>query len=138
MPENASKHLTLVETLELTRPYDEAAPLIQAVVRRLEREGVQALIAMQFHTNETKTELGVVLTFSDAEQMLTHINMLSGWEEFRRFAKAVRLVEMRVHGKLNPEAEAWIRRFNKPMKKLELHVAGFVRPGIGATTLELT
>lgn len=120
-------HVTLVEVLELTRPYDEVAPLIAAAVRRLEIEGVKALLSMQFYRNDAATELGAVITFASSSQMIEHMNMISAWEEFRCFSTMVKLVDMRVHGTLDPEAEAWIRKFNGPMKKLESHVAGFVR-----------
>ena len=90
-------------------------------------EGVRALRSMQFYTNEAKTELGAIITFASAAELLTHVKMISDWEEFRRFASMIKLVDMRVHGRLTPEVEAWIRQFNGPLKKLEHPVVGFVR-----------
>ena len=127
MSTNVSDYVTLVEILELTRPYAEVEPIIQSTVRRLEAEGVRALRSMQFYTNEAKTELGAIITFASAAELLTHVKMISDWEEFRRFASMIKLVDMRVHGRLTPEVEAWIRQFNGPLKKLEHPVVGFVR-----------
>lgn len=122
-----SDYVTLVEILELTRPFEEVAPLLSIAIRRLETEGVKALLSSQFYRNEAGTELGAVIRFANSTQMMEHVNMVSGWEEFRRFATMIKLVDMRVHGKLDPEAEAWIRKFDGPIKKLETLVVGFVR-----------
>ncbi len=122
-----SDHVTLVEILELTRPYDEVVPFLSAAIRRLETEGVKALLSSQFYRNEAGTELGAVIRFANSSQMMEHVNMVSGWEEFHRFSSMIKLIDMRVHGKLDPEAEAWIRKFNGPIKKLEHLVVGFVR-----------
>lgn len=121
------KYVTLVELLELTVPLAEIAPLLQATLRRLEVEGVPGLVSMQFHANEAQTELGAVITFSDGDQMPAHTEMISGWDEFKRFSKMIKLKEMRVHGTLSPAAEAWIRQFSGPISKFEQPVAAFVR-----------
>ena len=43
--------VTPVEILGLTRPYGELAPRLAAAVHRLENEGIQALLSMQFYRN---------------------------------------------------------------------------------------
>ena len=53
--------------------------------------------------------------------------MISGWPEFQRFTTSIKLVDMRVHGRLSEAVEAWIRQFNGPLAKYERFVAGFVR-----------
>jgi hypothetical protein len=123
----ASEFVTLVEVLELTVPYEEFAQAVGAATRRLEAEGVRELIAVHFYGNPGSTEAGAILTFSDRERMIEHIEMISEWEEFRRFFACVRPLDARVYGKLSEEAEAWIGQFDVLSKKFEEHVAGFVR-----------
>ena len=123
----ASEYVTLVEVLELTVPYEEFAQAVGAASRRLQAEGVRELVTVLFYGNPGSTEAGAILTFSDREQMIEHIDMISEWEEFRRFFSCVRPLDVRVYGKLSEEAEAWIGRFDVLSKKFEQHVAGFVR-----------
>ena len=123
----ASEYVTLVEVLELTRSFEEFADAIEAASRRLEAEGVQELIAVHFYGSPESTEAGAILTFSDRERMIDHIEMISGWEEFERFFATVKPLDVRVYGRLSEEAEEWIGRFDVLSKKFEHHVAGFVR-----------
>jgi hypothetical protein len=123
----ASEYVTLVEVLELTVPYEEFAHAVGAATRRLEAEGVRELVAVHFYGNPGSTEAGAILTFSDRERMIEHIEMISEWEEFEKFFGCVRPLDVRVYGKLSEEAEAWIGRFDVLSKKFEDHVAGFVR-----------
>jgi hypothetical protein len=123
----ASEYVTLVEVLELTVPYEEFAQAVGAAARRLEAEGVRELVTVHFYGNLRSTEVGAILTFSDRERMIEHIEMISKWEEFGRFFACVRPLDVRVYGKLSEEAEAWIGQFDVLSKKFELHVAGFVR-----------
>ena len=123
----ASEYITLVEVLELTRPFEEFADAIEAASRRLEAEGVQELIAVHFYGSPESTEAGAILTFSDRDRMIDHIEMISGWEEFERFFATVKPLDVRVYGRLSEEAEEWIGRFDVLSKKFEDHVAGFVR-----------
>jgi hypothetical protein len=123
----ASEYVTLVEVLELTVPYEEFARAVGAAARRLEAEGVRELVTVHFYGNLRSTEVGAILTFSDRERMIEHIEMISKWEEFERFFACVRPLDVRVYGKLSEEAEAWIGRFDVLSKKFEHHVAGFVR-----------
>jgi hypothetical protein len=123
----ASEYVTLVEVLELTVPYEEFAQAVGAAARRLEAEGVRDLVTVHFYGNLRSTEVGAILTFSDRERMIEHIEMISKWEEFERFFACVRPLDVRVYGKLSEEAEAWIGQFDVLSKKFEHHVAGFVR-----------
>ena len=123
----ASEYVTLVEVLELTVPYEEFAQAVGAAARRLETEGVRELVTVHFYGNLRSTEVGAILTFSDRERMIEHIEMISKWEEFGRFFACVRPLDVRVYGKLSEEAEAWIGQFDVLSKKFEHHVAGFVR-----------
>jgi hypothetical protein len=123
----ASEYVTLVEVLELTVPYEEFARAVGAAARRLEAEGVRELVTVHFYGNLRSTEVGAILTFSDRERMIEHIEMISKWEEFGRFFACVRPLDVRVYGKLSEEAEAWIGQFDVLSKKFEHHVAGFVR-----------
>jgi hypothetical protein len=123
----ASEYVTLVEVLELTVPYEEFARAVGAAARRLEAEGVRELVTVHFYGNLRSTEVGAILTFSDRERMIEHIEMISKWEEFERFFACVRPLDVRVYGKLSEEAEAWIGQFDVLSKKFEHHVAGFVR-----------
>jgi hypothetical protein len=124
----AAAYVTLVEVMELTRPFEEFADAIEAASRRLEAEGVRELVAVHFYGSPESTEAGAILTFSDRERMIDHIEMISKWEEFERFFATVKPLEVRVYGKLSEEAEEWIGRFGDILsRKFEDHVAGFVR-----------
>jgi hypothetical protein len=123
----ASEYVTLVEVLELTVPYEEFAQAVGAATRRLEAEGVRELVTVHFYGNPGSSEVGAILTFSDRESMAEHIQLISEWEEFRRFFACVKPLDVRVYGRLSEEAEAWIGQFDVLSKKFEDHVAGFVR-----------
>jgi len=123
----ATQYVTLVEVMELTRPFGEFARAIEAASRRLETEGVQELVTLHFYGSPESTEVGAILTFSNRERMIDHIEMVSGWEEFERFFATVKPLDVRVYGKLSEEAEEWIGQFDVLSKKFEDHVAGFVR-----------
>jgi hypothetical protein len=128
MKQPAGDYVTLVEVLELTRPFEEFADAIEAALRRLKAEGVQELVTVQFYAETGSTQVGAILTFSDRERMIEHMGMVSGWEEFERFFATVKPIDVRVYGRLSEEAEAWIRRFGDVLgRTFEEHVAGFVR-----------
>jgi hypothetical protein len=123
----ATEYVTLVEALELTRPFEEFSEAIEAAARRLETEGVQELVALHFYGSPESTEVGAILTFSNRERMIDHIEMISAWEEFERFFATVKPLDVRVYGRLSEEAEEWIEQFDVLSRKFEDHVAGFVR-----------
>jgi hypothetical protein len=124
----ATDYVTLVEVMELIRPFEEFSEAIEAASRRLEAEGVQELVAVNFYGNPESGEAGAILTFSDRDRMIDHIEMVSEWEEFERFFATVKPLDVRVYGKLSAEAEEWIGRFGEILsRKFEHHVAGFVR-----------
>ena len=123
----ASEHVTLVEVLELTQPFEEFAAAVQAAARRLEVEGIKELVTLQFYADPASTEVGAILTFTDRNRMMKHIDMISGWEEFERFFGTVKPIDVRVYGKLSAEAEEWVGQFGVVSKAFEDHVAGFVR-----------
>jgi D-mannonate dehydratase len=128
MRSNASEHVTLVEVLELTSTFEEFRAAIQAAARRLEAEGIQELVTLQFYATPGSTEVGALLTFADSSRIMEHIDMITEWEEFERFFSTVEPIDVRVYGKLSAEAEAWVRQFGDIVsKKFEHHVAGFVR-----------
>ena len=107
----ASEHVTLVEVLELTQPFEEFAAAVQAAARRLEVEGIKELVTLQFYADPASTEVGAILTFTDRNRMMKHIDMITGWEEFERFFGAVKPIDVRVYGKLSAEAEEWVGQF---------------------------
>lgn len=123
----ADEYVTLVEVLELTRPFEEFAAAIKAAARRLETEGIRELVTLQFYADPASGEAGALLTFADRERMIEHIEMITGWEEFEQFFATVKPLDVRVYGKLSPEAEAWVRQFDVVSRTFEDHVAGFVR-----------
>ena len=123
----ASEYVTLVEVLELTRPFEEFTAAVQAAARRLEAEGIEELVTLQFYANPEATEVGAILTFADRDRMMDHIEMITGWEEFERFIGIVKPIDVRVYGKLSRKAEAWVRQFDVLSRTFEDHVAGFVR-----------
>ena len=128
MKQLAGDYVTLVEVLELTRPFEEFAEAIEAALGRLEAEGVQELVTAQFYADPGSTQAGAILTFSDRGRMIEHMGMVSKWEEFERFFATVKPVDVRVYGRLSEEAEAWIRRFGDVLgRTFGEHVAGFVR-----------
>ena len=123
----ASECVTLVEILELTRPFEEFAMACQAATRRLEAEGIQSLVSVQFYSNPGSAEVGAVLIFADPAEMMRHIEMIMGWDEFHRLMGTVKPIEVRVHGKLSAEVEEWIRKLNVVERVFTHHIAGFVR-----------
>jgi hypothetical protein len=123
----ASEYVTLVEVLELTSPFEEFADAIQAAARRLGTEGASALLTLQFYADPGSTEAGAILTFADRSRIMEHISMITAWEEFERVFGTVKPIDVRVYGKLSPEAEAWVRQFDVLSRTFEDHVAGFVR-----------
>jgi hypothetical protein len=123
----ASEYVTLVEVLELTRPFEEFASAILAMARRLEAEGIRELVTLQFYGNAGSTEAGAILTFADRNRIMEHIDMITGWEEFEQFRRTVKPADMRVYGKLSAGAEEWVRQFGVLSRTFEDHVAGFVR-----------
>jgi hypothetical protein len=128
MRPNASEHVTLVEVLELTTTFEDFTAAIQAAARRLEAEGIQELVTLQFYATPGSTEVGALLTFADRSRIMEHIDMITEWEEFERFFSTTKPLDVRVYGKLSEEAEAWVRQFGDIVsKKFEYHVAGFVR-----------
>jgi hypothetical protein len=128
MRKPAAEYVTLVEVLERTVPYGEFEEAILAATERLEAEGVRELVSVNFYAEPGSAEAGAILTFSDRERMLEHMDMVSSWDEFRRFFATVKPLDVRVYGRLNAEAEAWISQFGDIVsRKFEHHTAGFVR-----------
>ena len=123
----ASQYVTLVEVLELTRPFEEFTAAIQAAARRLEVEGIKELVSLQFYADPGSREVGSILTFTDRNRMMEHISMITRWEEFERYFATVRPIDVRVYGELSGEAEEWVGQFGVVSKTFEDHVAGFVR-----------
>lgn len=74
----ASEHVTLVEVLELTQPFEEFAAAVQAAARRLEVEGIKELVTLQFYADPASTEVGAILTFTDRNRMMKHIDTITG------------------------------------------------------------
>jgi hypothetical protein len=122
-----SEHVTLVEVLELTRPFEEFAAAVEAAALRLEAEGIEELVTLQFYADPASTEVGSILTFTDRNRMMEHIDMITGWEEFERFFATVRPLDVRVYGELSAEAQEWVGQFGVVSKTFEEHVTGFVR-----------
>ncbi len=127
MKQPASERITLVEVLELTAPYETFLATIRAAARRLEIEGVSTLIGVRFYARPDSTEVGAVITFADASQIMDHIHMISGWPEFKALLGVAKPIDVRVYGRLGEEAHAWLRTMNVVSKVFEDCVAGFVR-----------
>jgi hypothetical protein len=124
----ARDYVTLVEVLELTRSFEEFADAIAAALRRLEAEGVQELVTVQFYADPGSTQAGAILTFSDRDRMIEHMEMVSEWEGFEPFFATAKPIDVRVYGRLSREAETWIRQFGDVLgRTFKDHVAGFVR-----------
>ena len=127
MSSHVNHSVTLVEVLKLIRPYEEFVAVIEAAVRRLEVEGIAELVTLQFYADANSMEAGAILTFTDRNRIMAHINMITGWEEFAQLLKVVMPVDVRVYGQLGEEAKAWIQGFGVVSKMFEQHVVGFVR-----------
>ena len=119
--------VTLVEVLELTRGFEAFSAAVQAAARRLEAEGIEALLTVQFYAQPGSTEAGALLVFADASRVMEHVRMITGWEEFKGLLATVKPVDVRVYGKLSAEAEAWLRTMNVVSKTFVHPVAGFAR-----------
>lgn len=127
MKSPAGEYVTLVEVLELTRPFEEFEAAIKAAARRLQTEGIEELVTLQFYADPGSTQAGAILTFTDRNRVMEHITMITEWVEFERFFATVKPLDVRVYGKLSTQAEAWVRQFDVVSKTFEDHVAGFVR-----------
>lgn len=127
MSSHAADYVTLAEIFELTASREEFEAVVSAAVRRLETEGIQKLIMVQFYAGPQPRELGAVLTFSDRNRMMDHVRMISGWPEFAQLLRVVRPVEVRVYGNLPPDVEAWMKSMTIPILMFDQPVAGFVR-----------
>ena len=127
MQSRARDYVTLVEVLELTKSYEEFEAVIQAAVCRLEVEGIEALVSVQFYAQPDSTEAGAILTFADSSQIMPHIRMISQWDEFKQLLSVVKPREVRVYGKMSADAETWVRGFGVVCRTFKNHVAGFVR-----------
>ena len=122
-----SQRVTLVEVVELIRPFEEFAAAAEAGVRRLEAEGIASLIRIQFYVNPGSTEAGAILTFADPAEIVTHINRVKDWPEFHALVRTVKPRNALVYGKLPHEADEWLRNAFPILQKFETHLAGFVR-----------
>ena len=128
MKKPAAEYVTLVEVLERTVPYEEFEEAVRAAAKRLEAEGVRELVSVNFYAEPGSAEAGAILTFSDRERMMEHMDMVSSWDEFQRFFATVKPLDVRVYGRLNAEAEAWIGQFGDIVSRtFDHHTAGFVR-----------
>lgn len=127
MESGSHKHITLVEVLERTVPEDAFNTVVGALSRRLEREGVRDLLAVQFYDQPDSTRIGAVIIFANRAAFMRHVEMVSAWDEFRAFAASIRLVDIRVHGDLPPEAAIWVSQFGDIGLVFPRHVAGFAR-----------
>ena len=128
MKKRATEYVTLVEMLEVTAPFEEFQSAIDAVADRLEVEGVEELVSMNFYGESGSNEVGAILTFSDSESMLKHMDMVSSWKEYETFFSTVKPLDVRVYGTLDARAEDWIGQFGDIVsRKFEHHTAGFVR-----------
>ena len=123
----ASDYVTLVEVFELTRPFEEFEAAVQAATQRLETEGIQELVMVQFYAKPDSSEAGALLSFADRSMVIQHMNMISDWEEFRQLTSTIKPIDVRVYGQLSVEAAAWVQQFIVVSKTFEEHVAGFVR-----------
>lgn len=74
MKSPASEHVTLVEILELTSPFEEFAAAVRAAARRLEAEEIKELVTLQFYAGPESTEVGAILTFADRSRIMEHID----------------------------------------------------------------
>jgi uncharacterized protein YbcC (UPF0753/DUF2309 family) len=122
-----NEYVTLVEVMELTGTFEQFTAAITAAAARLEAEGVEQLVSLQFYAAPDSKEVGAILTFSDRTRIMEHIGMITKWEEFERFFSTVRPIDVRVYGRLSTEAEQWVRQFGVVSKTFKDHVVGFMR-----------
>lgn len=123
----ACDHVSLVEVFELTGSFEAFEAAARTALRRLEAEGVSGLVNVQFYATPDSSEVGAILIFADPDQFMEHVQMIMGWREFKDFVATVKPIEVRVYGRLGPEAHAWLRGMNVVSRIYENHVAGFVR-----------
>jgi hypothetical protein len=71
--------------------------------------------------------VGAVLIFADPAEMMRHIEMITGWDEFHQLMRTAKPIEVRVHGKLSAEAEEWLRKMNVVDRVFTSQIGGFVR-----------
>jgi hypothetical protein len=123
----SSKHVTLVEELELIGSFAEYKTVIESAVQRLATEGIKELINVQFYSNPGHTKVGAIVTFSDRDKVMEHIHMVSGWADFKQMFALVKPINIKVYGELGVGVEAWLRQFNVVSQTFDERIAGFVR-----------
>jgi hypothetical protein len=123
-----AERMILVEVLELTATFEQFHAAVTSALQRLEKDGLRALNSVQVNYNPESNTVGIVLVIDDYAQLTDHIQMISTWDEFHRFATTVKLTDIRVYGKLSAEAKSWLTRDNVPLKAFPDRVSGFIRP----------
>jgi hypothetical protein len=100
---------------------------MRKLVGRIEHEGVRGLSSMCFWRDARTGRLGAVITFVEPNDFVPHVEMLSTWSEFSSFTKMVRLVSIRVHGRVPVAIKAFIAKFGGEVSAYEELVVGFRR-----------
>ena len=126
-----NQQVTLVEKLELTALRDEFNRVVSAAITRLEREGIHALRSVRFFAEPGTTQIGAILTFSDAARMMEHVQMISTWPEFAAILHVLRPLEVRAFGPLNDDVRAWLSSMKVDISSYPEQVAGFSRDSSG-------
>ena len=119
--------VTLVEEFEVVGPESELFEIMRKLVGRIEREGVRGMSSMHFWKDPETGRLGAVISFTDPNDFVPHIEMLGRWTEFQRFSELVKLVRIRVHGHVPDSIKAFIAKFGGDAGSFEDLVAGFHR-----------
>ena len=82
MKKQATEYVTLVELLEVTAPLEQFQGAIDAVVDRLEAEGVKELVSINFYGESGSNEVGAILTFSRSEERRVGKECRSRWSPY--------------------------------------------------------
>ena len=127
--------MILAETLEVTASAEEFRAAARNALRRLENEGIPGLELVEFHTNPGFTEVRGVLVFASPDELMRHIHLIAGWEEFHGLVATVRPIEINVHGRVNAEVEGWLRRYNCAVRIFTERIGGFGREPMIATNV---
>ena len=122
-----SLHITTAARYKVTQAFADFEQAVQAVVGRVDQEGLQSVLNYQFYGSPQSENAGALFTYGDANSWLRHHEIVPQWQELQAFQAAVELESDLLYGELSPEISTLLRNANIPYTHLGSHVAGFVR-----------
>lgn len=128
-------HVTIVEVLERTAAFAAFQAVTEAALHRLEREGIAALLSVQFYADPHTPDVGALITFNDYRRVMEHVAMITAWDEFQHLLDVVKLRDVRVYGPMGEDGIAWLNQTHALRNLFTTPLVGFVRPSVETPTV---